>query len=296
MFKGFKLKEILPTVGGIAGYGVAGPTGAALGSGIGSIAAGKSMEDAAVNAALGYGAGQGVKFLGGGNFLSNIPGVGDKLQSFAKTGGEKSVMDFFGGGGGQGEGLFSKDTVEDKVTKAVQNRKNYIATLEDLSKADKEYAIDLYTKLTEGGLTSKETSNSLLNLRNVLGLTAFTTLFGSALAGDMPDESGPSQYTQVTTDDVLSGFSSPTPITTAANGGLMTLKDGGFPRKNGKIAGPGTETSDDIPAMLSDGEFVVNARTVRGLGKAMGGEDKMDSRERGASFLYSLQDKYGGKA
>ena len=40
-----------------------------------------------------------------------------------------------------------------------------------------------------------------------------------------------------------------------------------FPRMNGPISGPGTETSDDIPAMLSDGEFVVNAKAVRGIGR-----------------------------
>ena len=30
--------------------------------------------------------------------------------------------------------------------------------------------------------------------------------------------------------------------------------------------GPGTETSDDIPAMLSDGEFVMTAAANKGLG------------------------------
>jgi hypothetical protein len=68
-----------------------------------------------------------------------------------------------------------------------------------------------------------------------------------------------------------------------------------FKRKNGKIEGPGTETSDDIKAMLSDGEFVVNAKTVRGLGEAMGAKGKEDSRKKGAGFLYDLQTKYGDK-
>ena len=80
------------------------------------------------------------------------------------------------------------------------------------------------------------------------------------------------------------------------SGGIVNLSTGGFPRKNGKIAGPGTETSDDIPAMLSDGEFVINAKTVRGLGAAMGGKGKEDTRDRGSKFLYSLQENYGGKA
>jgi hypothetical protein len=37
-------------------------------------------------------------------------------------------------------------------------------------------------------------------------------------------------------------------------------------RRNGLTEGPGTETSDDIPAMLSDGEFVTNAEANRGIG------------------------------
>ena len=36
----------------------------------------------------------------------------------------------------------------------------------------------------------------------------------------------------------------------------------------GKVTGPGTETSDDIPAWLSDGEFVLNAAAVKMIGKA----------------------------
>ena len=56
-----------------------------------------------------------------------------------------------------------------------------------------------------------------------------------------------------------------------ADGGEM--KD--FPRRTGYIAGRGTETSDSIPAMLSDGEFVMNARAVRGAGNG--------SREKGGS-------------
>ena len=47
--------------------------------------------------------------------------------------------------------------------------------------------------------------------------------------------------------------------------------------------------------MLSDGEFVVNAKTVRGLGESMGAKGKEDSRKKGAGFLYDLQTKYGDK-
>ena len=64
-----------------------------------------------------------------------------------------------------------------------------------------------------------------------------------------------------------------------------------YPRRTGQISGPGTETSDDIPAMLSDGEFVMTARAVRGVGNG--------SRREGAKKLYrmmhAMEKKAGGK-
>jgi len=79
----------------------------------------------------------------------------------------------------------------------------------------------------------------------------------------------------------------------AAQGGLMSLADGDFveyPRMNGQISGPGTERSDDIKAMLSDGEFVVNAKALRGIGKMDGANgDKEDQRMKGARMMYAMQ-------
>jgi hypothetical protein len=68
--------------------------------------------------------------------------------------------------------------------------------------------------------------------------------------------------------------------------GVQGLAKGGspmptnFPRKTGPISGPGTGTSDDIPAMLSDGEFVFTAKAVRNAGKG--------SRRKGAARMYKL--------
>ena len=64
----------------------------------------------------------------------------------------------------------------------------------------------------------------------------------------------------------------------AAKGGEM------FPRKTGAINGPGTETSDDVPAMLSDGEFVMTARAVRGLGDG--------SRKQGIKKMYDMMKNF----
>jgi hypothetical protein len=57
-----------------------------------------------------------------------------------------------------------------------------------------------------------------------------------------------------------------------------------FPRKNGPINGPGTGTSDSIPAMLSDGEFVFTARAVRGAGNG--------SRRDGAKRMYQMMKQF----
>ena len=74
---------------------------------------------------------------------------------------------------------------------------------------------------------------------------------------------------------------------------ILGLADGGdvyYPRMNGQIAGPGTERSDDIPAMLSDGEFVVNAKALRGIGKMDGANgDKEEQRQKGARMMYAMQ-------
>jgi|GEM_PF-1343410 len=72
----------------------------------------------------------------------------------------------------------------------------------------------------------------------------------------------------------------------AAGGiGSMARK---YPRRTGQISGPGTETSDSIPAMLSDGEFVMTAKAVRGAGKG--------SRREGAKRMYQMMRKFERKA
>jgi hypothetical protein len=70
--------------------------------------------------------------------------------------------------------------------------------------------------------------------------------------------------------------------TLAARGGVMDLRQGG------ESEGPGTGTSDDIPAMLSDGEFVMTAKAVRGAG---GGD-----RREGARKMYQMMDQLEGQA
>ena len=85
-----------------------------------------------------------------------------------------------------------------------------------------------------------------------------------------------------------------------AEGGNVATED--FERMNGDINGPGTETSDDVPAMLSDGEFVMTGRAVRGAGafdmaRGDGGiitltPSKEEDRDRGTQLMYDMMDLF----
>jgi len=97
-----------------------------------------------------------------------------------------------------------------------------------------------------------------------------------------------------------------------ATGGAVAMQEGGemdpskFPPMDGDINGAGTETSDDIPAMLSDGEFVMTARAVRGAGTYDMNQDNKgiitltpsmeENRERGMDLMYKVMDAFSGQA
>lgn len=68
----------------------------------------------------------------------------------------------------------------------------------------------------------------------------------------------------------------------AAQGGEIDARHGGH------MSGPGTGTSDDIPARLSDGEFVMTAKAVRGAGDG--------SRMKGAKRMYDMMHKFEKRA
>ena len=263
-------KKAAPIIGAGLGFLYGGPVlGSALGGGLGSLIAGKSPKDALKFAALsGLTGGTLAKFGG----LSAGQGLGGLLG--------KSVPGQTLGAAGSGLAPGSTGA----LTQAVA------------AQAPKQGVL--------GSIINFAKSNPLKTASAIAGL--------GALAGAGAQEEKKSQFEDVygtmdplrDLDDAGIGGVRRVPFSEysrLAMGGEINglkqagLSEGGFPRKNGKIAGPGTETSDDIPAMLSDGEFVVNAKTVRGLGRAMGGEGTKESRDRGSKFLYSLQSKYGNR-
>ena len=67
------------------------------------------------------------------------------------------------------------------------------------------------------------------------------------------------------------------PAVNAAKGGYIDVVKAD---QGGEIVGPGTGTSDSIPAMLSDGEFVMTASAVKGAGNG--------NRREGARKMYQM--------
>jgi len=89
------------------------------------------------------------------------------------------------------------------------------------------------------------------------------------------------------------------PVMAYADGGNVSMQE--FQRMVGDIQGEGTEISDDIPAMLSDGEFVMNGQAVRGAGaftmKKDGGiitleASGKESRDKGTDLMYQMMELF----
>ena len=97
---------------------------------------------------------------------------------------------------------------------------------------------------------------------------------GALEAATTGDQDVGDKYVYQQTGDIYENILNPVLV---AEGGIMDLHGGGHAQ------GPGTGTSDSIPAMLSDGEFVMTADAVRGAG---GGD-----RREGARKMYEAMDR-----
>jgi hypothetical protein len=131
------------------------------------------------------------------------------------------------------------------------------------------------------GVESEKTGLSLSQLASIYGLG---TLGLGAIIGATSDDGDIGLPADTMPEgNVLEGIVNPVYASRRmASGGVMDLQDGG------ESVGPGTGTSDSIPAMLSDGEFVMTAKAVRGAG---GGD-----RREGARKMYEAMDKLEAQA
>lgn len=119
--------------------------------------------------------------------------------------------------------------------------------------------------------------------KNPLQAAAYANIVGSAFVDEPPEQTPgmtDAEYAELMAQyerEVQAMGYKPTPLY-FANGGITNMMDGGFTQ------GPGTGTSDSIPAYLSDGEFVMTAKAVEGAGN---GDPK-----QGAAKMYAMMDKF----
>jgi hypothetical protein len=282
------VKKVAPIVGGGIGFLIGGSAGAGIGAGIGGLIAGQKPGEALGTAALGYGIGSLAgsfapigRYAGRGIPGTNIGGLLGSAQDRAlttATDDPANILQRLIGGGGT-----------PKVSPSEQKIINFQSAI-DAGELDADLGKELIN-LEKLKIFTGQDKKPILggNLGNVLTAGAAISPIATYLAAQAEQEGFGERGKRFDTlqddfgvprEDLPTDFIRPT---TAAQGGIMRLANGGtqeFPRKTGEINGPGTGTSDDIPAMLSDGEFVFTAKAVRNAG---GG-----SRREGAKRMYQM--------
>ena len=134
-----------------------------------------------------------------------------------------------------------------------------------------------------GGIPSFLKPQNPTDLVNLAGLTM---LGGGLLAGEEEQMGQGEEYVPYDPGEgeVFGGLLyDPKTGTFLAPQVVGTGRQPQFAAAGGAISGPGTGTSDSIPAMLSDGEFVMTAKAVRGMGNG--------SRKKGAAEMYKMMNK-----
>jgi len=257
------LKKAAPLIGSAIGMYYGGSFGAALGSGIGSLASGRSAEEALKNAAL---TGAASYAMGGKDFGKDFD-----FNKYGTSGSPLRTM--------------------------FQGADTSVASGGIKSAADKSFLSSLIPESTigkvalaggigalAGGLGEEQMTGGFKTPEYAVGTTRLGTgRIGNKLYNlDDPDErrryfednrkrQGAEDIESEEERDVFRDVVNP---------GIDNLRDPFLAASGGEVTGPGTGTSDSVPARLSDGEFVVTAKAVRGAG---GGD-----RDVGAARMYDM--------
>ena len=243
------LKQAAPIIGSAIGMYFGGPLGASIGSGIGSLAAGRSAEEALRNAAL---TGATTYAIGGKDFGRefNFDTSGSPFAGRTPVGAK--VSDPF-----MSRADLIKSATQDSRTFSGPSFFSKLipeSTTGKLALAGGIGALALGGEEEEKKTTASRQADPVGKSRLGIGLVG-----DKAYNLDDPDERR--EYFEAIREQ--QGI---TPTKFAAGGG--------------EVEGPGTGTSDSVPARLSDGEFVLTAKAVRGAG---GG-----SRDLGAARMYDM--------
>jgi len=250
IFKSFKniLKKAAPVIGGTIGFALGGPLGSAaigsaLGAGIGSLAAGYDTDDALKAALLG---GIGGYAASGSFFTPKAAALPTQYGSGAMATGE----------------------LADIAVKSA-DAPSFFDKAIDFAKTPTGMA-------TIGGIGSlaalgaEEPEQQQFKRRpDPVGKSVLGIGFIGDKSYDLDDDEERKKYFE----DLRK------------KQGIMPRDrevgiDPIFSASGGEVNGPGTGTSDSVPARLSDGEFVLTAKAVRGAG---GGD-----RDIGAARMYEM--------
>ncbi len=264
-------------LGPIVGLATGNPFLGAIAGGIGSGMSG------AISGGLGGFRSPGISGLGGKGLAMNIFGQ-DKAAAVGleELFGKEGLKRFFLGQGdqsgliGSGGKFFSGDNLFSSKKSDLINQDAFDKLIDLGVSKDKaaELALDIGSKSGPGGLSITDMLKLGIPLTTALGLLI------KEGQDDSPDAKPFSP--RITNEQIFPTSDVLFPQQGMAKGGGVTdLRSGGM------SLGPGTETSDDIPAMLSDGEFVMTAKAVRGAG---GGD-----RREGAKRMYQMMDSLEGK-
>ena len=266
---------MLAPIGGVVGFALGGPAGAALGSGIGSLAGGGDVKDALLAGALGFGAGSFAKSVGfglgsGGGIGSLLPsykgtsmlGLGSApTQALAKTGGFDPSKMIGVGGPEKGKGILSM--------------------FDDMSLGTK-LGLGAGALALAGGMfgEEEEEEKGFSYADTGPGKVKGTLVGRSGKRYDMDDPTDMKQYADELRELQDPGYNYYTDPYRPVARSSGYAHGGDVHAGGGEVDGPGTGTSDSVPARLSDGEFVLTAKAVRGAG---GGD-----RDVGAARLYDM--------
>ena len=200
---------------------------------------------------------------GGGG---NVPGQGGGIRSFFGNllGGAKKGLEYLGSEEGRGLGMLASTAIPAYL--GYKYQKEFDEKMEDpeylaerrRAAAPQQAAIDDYGMMT---IPEQRSAEGLAKLREAGAGPTMTMADLQRTMGLTPSEAR-------------------TYLTSRYGPGGVTAAGGG------EIVGPGTGTSDSIPARLSDGEFVLTADAVRGAGNG--------DRDLGAARMYDLMSRFEG--
>ena len=263
-----KIKKVVKKVAPVAGALLIPGVGGALGAGLSK-----------VGTALGIPSGIGSSVLGGKGILDRAAAIRGGIGGFfnrGKTTDPESGMDFNLGRRILGKGKtpdflkVGEDLLKGQIMAGTPGQ-SQIGMIEDTLRGRPSDPVRQGQQSGIGGLFGSLAGGNL-TIPALYGLASYY--------GAKRDESGLAA-TPATTMDQLGRYQmaqnlgtggsredfgllpAPKALQFAVGGEAVKELD---MRQGGESAGPGTGTSDDIPAMLSDGEFVMTAKATRGAG------------------------------